>query len=223
MKSQDTTWKQHRAWRVIFHSQDTGSLDSALLTELLSPRKFSMCGFITHSVPFVSLGIFGLREIALWGVPVSWDEASTLLWNCAHSPASVSVRLLLLHAEHLVSFGPLFSFQVLSDGTIFPVPHCPTTRQCTWGSCYVGIVPPPGNSVGLHGQDEGIYTGCRPSSSATDFNYKDVWPVVLRRCFKFSPSYQTWTDTDEAGEERKRFYEHCMMPCSFSYLKLFLQ
>lgn len=136
-----------------------------------------MYDLITHSVPFMSLSIFGLLEIALWGVPGPWDEASALLWSCAHSPASVSGRLVLVCAEHLASFGPLFSFQASWDDTIFPALHCLTTQ---WGGCYVRVVPSPDNSVGHHGGDQGVYKGCRPSTPPMCFNYKDLELVVLR-------------------------------------------
>lgn len=167
----------------------------------------------------MSLSIFLLLEIALWGVPGSWDEISALLWSCAYSSTSGSVRLLLVHAEHSVSFGPLFFFHASWD-TIFLALHCPTIQQCSWGGCYVGVVPPPGNSVGYHGEDQGTYTGFGPSTPATDLNYKDV---ILRCYFEFSPSCWTGTYIGEAGAERKRVHERCAMPCSFSYPKLLLQ
>lgn len=51
-----------------------------------------------------------------------------------------------------------------------------------------------------------------------DFNHKDVGSDILKGYFRFSPNYRTGTYFDEAGAERERFYEYCMMPCSFSYV-----
>lgn len=109
----------------------------------------------------------------------------------------------MLSAEHLVGFSPLFSFQASWDDSIFPALHCPTTQRYMQGSCYVGVVPPPGNSVGHQGVDQEIYTDCRSSTPAVDLNYKHVGPVVLRCYFKFSPRYQTGTYIGEAGPERE--------------------
>lgn len=63
-----------------------------------------------------------------------------------------------------------------------------------------------------------------PAHLQWTFKYNDVGLVVLRSCFECSRSYQTGTCIGETGAERKkRFYEYCVMPCSFSYLKLLLQ